>query len=95
MPDLLSDFSTRFWSDFEKLKREDKKLGSKLFDLISDTVQHPENPFFGRGEPEALKYELSGKYSRRITDGHRLVYFYSEDKSRVNFISCFGHYTDL
>ena len=38
-----------------------------------------ENPFIGIGKPEPLKYELSGKWSRRITKEHRLVYSLQEN----------------
>ena len=49
-----------------------------------------ENPFIGIGKPEPLKYELSGKWSRRITKEHRLVYSLQEN---ILFIySLRGHY---
>ncbi|MDR0995415.1 MAG: Txe/YoeB family addiction module toxin [Tannerella sp.] len=47
-------------------------------------------PFEGIGKPEALKYELSGKWSRRIDKEHRLVYQVSEGMIRV--YSLRGHY---
>ena len=57
---------------------------SKLIDAIID------NPFEGIGKPEALKYGLAGKWSRRITDEHRFVYQIEDDIILV--FSLKGHY---
>ena len=48
------------------------------------------DPFQGIGKPEPLKHELSGYWSRRITDEHRLVYEVKEDS--IIIISCKYHY---
>ncbi len=45
-----------------------QKRITKLLESIVET------PFSGIGKPEALKHNLSGCYSRRITAEHRLVY---------------------
>ena len=47
-------------------------------------------PFEGIGKPEALKGDLQGYWSRRITSEHRLVYKYIDDEIRV--ASCRYHY---
>ena len=57
---------------------------SKLTDAIL------ESPFEGVGKPEALKYDLSGKWSRRITQEHR--YVYSLDQETLFIHSLKGHY---
>ncbi len=49
-----------------------------------------QNPFEGIGRPEKLKYDLTGYYSRRITQEHRLVYRVVED--RIFITSCRYHY---
>lgn len=49
-----------------------------------------ENPYQGIGKPEALKYALTGKWSRRITDEHRYVYQIESDTLKV--YSLRGHY---
>lgn len=55
--------------------------------LIESIIQ---SPFEGIGKPEPLKYNLSGKWSRRITDSDRLVY---EVKDELIIIYSFkGHY---
>ncbi|MBK6392446.1 MAG: Txe/YoeB family addiction module toxin [Saprospiraceae bacterium] len=48
-------------------------------------------PFTGKGKPEALNYKLSGLWSRRITEEHRLVYLIS-NLDEIDIISCKGHY---
>ncbi|MCL1490161.1 MAG: Txe/YoeB family addiction module toxin [Pseudanabaena sp. Salubria-1] len=48
------------------------------------------NPFDGIGKPEPLKYELKGCWTRRISDGHRLVYKINDDS--VIIVSCKFHY---
>ncbi len=66
------------------IKQFSPKLG-KLLDNIRIT------PYSGIGKPEQLKYELSGYWSRHITDEHRLVYTVS--KNRIKVISLRFHYT--
>ncbi|PWK27977.1 toxin YoeB [Arcicella aurantiaca] len=65
------------------------KLIKKIFDLIGDVQKHP---FEGIGKPEALKHELTGYWSRRITDKHRLVYQVTDDD--IIIIRCKDHYDD-
>jgi toxin YoeB len=50
------------------------------------------NPFQGIGKPEALKHNLSGLWSRRINQEHRLVYEIDEDNNRIVIHSLKGHY---
>ena len=66
---------------------EDKKIYIKIVILIKDIER---DPFSGLGKPEALKHDLSGLWSRRITQEHRLVYSISEEQ--VVIISCKFHY---
>ncbi|MGB3191266.1 MAG: Txe/YoeB family addiction module toxin [Limnoraphis sp.] len=47
-------------------------------------------PFQGTGKPEKLKHELSGCWSRRIDQEHRLVYQVLDDKIRI--LACRYHY---
>lgn len=71
-----------------------KKSGQKIImerisKLLKDIAKHP---FYGIGKPEELRYDLSGKWSRRINDEHRVVYEVDETNNEVNVISLFGHY---
>ena len=53
-----------------------KKSGNtKMQNKISELIQAIElDPFVGIGKPELLKYELIGKWSRRINKEHRIIY---------------------
>ncbi|MCK4922531.1 MAG: Txe/YoeB family addiction module toxin [Bacteroidales bacterium] len=53
-----------------------------------------ETPYSGSGNPEALKYNLSGYWSRRINKRDRIVYRVIEDKVQVLIVSTIGHYDD-
>jgi toxin YoeB len=48
------------------------------------------DPFEGLGQPEPLKHDLAGCWSRRIDQEHRLVYEVSEAKIRI--LACRYHY---
>jgi toxin YoeB len=74
----------KFW-----VKSGNKKIQLKITQLLNAMQK---DPFCGIGKPEALKYEMSGKWSRRIDEGHRLVYELSEDQSLIKVHSLKGHY---
>jgi toxin YoeB len=71
-----------------------KKSGQKIFmDRISKLLKDiAEHPYYGIGKPEALRCELTGKWSCRISDEHRIVYEVDEVNNEVNVLSLFGHY---
>ncbi len=52
------------------------------------------NPYEGTGNPEALKYELAGYWSRRINKKDRIIYRIYEDRVVVLIVSAIGHYGD-
>ena len=52
------------------------------------------NPYEGTGNPEALKYELTGYWSRRINKKDRIIYRVYEDRVIVLIVSALGHYGD-
>lgn len=68
-------------------QQTDKKTLRKINSLIKDTLRHPTE---GNGNPEALKHELSGAWSRRIDREHRLVYVFTA--TDVTILSCRTHY---
>ncbi len=53
-----------------------------------------ETPFSGTGNPEALKWELTGYWSRRINQKDRLIYKVAEELVIVYVVSASGHYED-
>jgi toxin YoeB len=59
------------WEDYLYWQKYDKKILNKINELIK-VIQR--TPFEGIGKPEPLKFDLKGKWSRRINDEHRLVY---------------------
>jgi len=65
-------FESSVFEDFTEWVKLDKKIDRKIVELIKD-IDH-RSPFEGLGKPEPLKYELSGFWSRRIDNEHRLVY---------------------
>jgi toxin YoeB len=73
--------------DFWK-KSGNKTVQSKIAKLLESICL---TPYSGIGKPEPLKHELSGYWSRRITDEHRLVYTVSEN--RIKVISMRFHYS--
>ena len=64
-------FAERAWEDYLYWQKADKKILKRINTLIKDIQR---NPFEGIGDPEPLKYNWSGFWSRRITKEHRLVY---------------------
>ena len=62
-----------------------------VFTPIAKT--HWDHPYTGIGKPEPLKYELAGKWSRRINTEHRLIYAVHDDQIEVYIFSMRYHYT--
>jgi toxin YoeB len=72
-------FAPQAWEDYVHWQTTDRAVLKRVNRLIDDTLRHPHS---GIGKPEALKYGISGAWSRRITDEHRLVYI-TEDEDLV------------
>lgn len=64
-------FSERAWEDYLFWQHTDRKILQRINTLIKEIQR---TPFEGIGKPEPLKHSLSGYWSRRITDEHRIVY---------------------
>ncbi len=75
------------WKDYLYWQTQDKKRLKRINKLIIDCKR---SPFDGIGKPEPLKENLSGFWSRRIDDTHRLVYIV--DETYLTIISCRYHY---
>jgi toxin YoeB len=82
-------FKGSSFTDFNEWQVKNPKAFRRIAELIEEIRREP---FIGKGNPEPLKHNLSGCWSRRITDEHRLVY--STNKTEVNIISCKYHYPD-
>ncbi|MCF0041947.1 Txe/YoeB family addiction module toxin [Dyadobacter fanqingshengii] len=75
----------------DKLKKSgNKPVLKKIRRLLEELTEHP---YTGTGQPEQLKHNLAGFWSRRINQEHRIVYAVDEKKVTVTIISANGHYT--
>jgi len=70
-------FSEHAWEDYLHWQRADPKLLKRVNALIKDIQR---SPYEGLGKPEPLKHALSGYWSRRIDEEHRLVYKVAEGR---------------
>ena len=80
-------FTPTAWQQYTEWQKEDKKIVKRINELIKDTRR---TPFEGKGKPEPLKHNLSGFWSRRITEEHRLVYAVTDDSLLI--AACRYHY---
>jgi toxin YoeB len=69
-------WSTSSRDDYLYWQKVDRKIVNRINELIKSTIR---TPFDGLGKPEALKGDLQGYWSRRITSEHRLVYKYENE----------------
>jgi len=84
---MIRAFTDEAWDQYQHWVRTDRQTLKRLNTLIEDTLRHP---FEGIGKPEMLRANLSGYWSRRITDEHRLVYRVQDDTLVI--IACRFHY---
>jgi toxin YoeB len=83
-------YDTKAKKDIAKHNRSGNTvLICKLYDLIAELKEHP---YTGTGQPEKLKHDKSGYWSRRITEEHRLVYKVEDNIVTVTVASATGHY---
>jgi toxin YoeB len=69
-------FSEQAWDDYLYWQKTDKKMLLRINRLISEISRTPHT---GTGKPEPLRHALSGYWSRRIDDEHRIVYRATHD----------------
>ncbi|WP_405839445.1 Txe/YoeB family addiction module toxin [Streptomyces sp. NBC_01518] len=83
------NFDPAAWDDFQPWLATDRKMVRRIVRLIGEIQR---DPFNGIGKPEPLKGDLSGYWSRRIDDEHRLVY--RADNKEVKILKARYHYAD-
>ncbi|MBR4552531.1 MAG: Txe/YoeB family addiction module toxin [Bacteroidaceae bacterium] len=83
--------SPKAYADAEKLKRNEPKAFKKANKLIEELKLHPRT---GSGHPEPLRGDPVDRWSRRITQKHRLVYRIFETEVHVEILTTYGHYDD-
>lgn len=74
-----------------QLKHDEPKAFQKIVKMLAELMEHPRS---GTGHPEPLKGSPEGRWSRRITKKHRLVYRIYEDTVLVLVLRAYGHYGD-
>jgi toxin YoeB len=84
-------WNARAWEDYLYWQQNDSGILEKINTLIKDIGR---SPFKGLGKPEPLKGALSGWWSRRVTDEHRLVYRMSGSAATqvLEILQCRYHY---
>lgn len=84
-------FSDNGWEDYQHWIGADPKILARLNTLIEECRR---SPFKGTGKPEALRGDLQGWWSRRITQEDRLVYRVEGkgDDQRLEIAQCRLHY---
>lgn len=86
MNKVFSDFA---WEDYTMWLLEDRKFLKKINELLRDIDR---NGYEGLGKPEPLRHDLTGYWSRRITEKDRLIYKIENDT--IYIIGCKGHYDE-
>ncbi len=79
------------WVTYEKLRQRDKKLRKALCRLLKEMLRN--DPGSGTGKPEPLKHNLSGLWSRRISQKDRVIYSY--DSEYIYIFAIGGHYDQM
>ena len=82
-------FDPDAWEDFQFWLSADRKMAVRIVRLIKEIQRDPRT---GIGKPEPLKGDLSGYWSRRIDDEHRLIY--RADEKEVKILKARYHYSE-
>jgi toxin YoeB len=83
-------FEGKTWLTYEQLREKDKKLHKALCKILKEMLRS--DPCSGLGKPEPLKHNLSGLWSKRISQKDRLIYKFDEEYVYIFAIG--GHYAD-
>lgn len=82
--------SPKAWSEYIELQDEDKRTLKKINQLIKDIRRNGNS---GIGNPEPLKHELTGYWSREVDKKNRLIYRKTDDND-IEILQIKGHYND-
>jgi len=80
-------FDREFLEDLRHWIETDRKTALRVLEIVEAVLREP---FQGLGKPEPLKHLLSGTWSRRLTQEHRMVYLVSQE--RIVFLQARYHY---
>lgn len=81
-------FEGHTWSVYEDIRQRDKRLHKSLCKILKQLLR--DDPSTGIGKPEPLKHNLSGLWSRRISQKDRLIYKF--DQKYIYIFAIGGHY---
>ena len=84
---MIISWAEKAWEDYLYWQRTDKKTLKRINTLIKNISR---KPFDGLGDPEPLKHNWSGYWSRRIDREHRLVYKVND--KNIIVVQCRYHY---
>lgn len=82
-------FEGNTWEAYEKVREKDKNLHKALRKPLKEMLRS-EDPSTGMGKPEPLKHNLSGLWSKRISQKDRLIYRF--DDRYIYVFAIGGHY---
>ncbi len=83
---MIIAFTEKAWTGYTYWQETDSKIVKKINSLIKETAR---TPYEGVGNPEPLRYEFTGYWSRRIDKEHRLVYRIVDDTLEI--VQCRYH----
>ncbi|MGI4789560.1 MAG: Txe/YoeB family addiction module toxin [Janthinobacterium lividum] len=89
MPLNVLEFDGAAFDDLAWWVGHDRKKALRVIALIREVQR---DPYLGTGQPERLRHDLAGCWSRRIDQEHRLVYQVIETESKVRILACRYHY---
>jgi len=81
-------FEGKTWQVYEQLRTKDRNLHKNLCKILKEMLRG--DPAVGLGKPESLKHNLSGFWSRRLSQKDRLVYKF--DDRYIYIFAIGGHY---
>jgi toxin YoeB len=84
-------FEGNTWTAYEELRQRDKKLHKALCNILKEMLRG--DPSTGIGKPEPLKHNLSGLWSRRLSQNDRVVYKFND--KRIYIFAIGGHYDKI
>lgn len=82
-------FEGRTWEAYEAMRKRDRKLHEAARRIIRELIRC-EDPAVGTGKPEALRHNLSGLWSRRLSSRDRIIYRF--DDETIYIFALGGHY---
>ncbi|RKZ78157.1 MAG: Txe/YoeB family addiction module toxin [Candidatus Parabeggiatoa sp. nov. 3] len=84
-------FEGTTWVTYEELRIKDKRLHKALGTILKEMLRG--DPSTGAGKPETLRHNLSGYWSRRLSQKDRLIYRF--DDNYIYIFAIGGHYNQL